>query len=176
MYTDDDEWAAGAQTVVQTESGEMRTQAVLDRPLGANPLLTASIFCPEGLCSEALVDHNGKCVIMQLAKLLKTSVAQIEKEIGSERVPAEAIAKVAMARGMPLYILHNGRKIKEYKPQTNYKQGCLALTVESDHAYVYSSESTKRSISHMAVETNQSIGMTKPRLLREFESKRPPSK
>ena len=69
------------------------------------------------------MDHDGECVTMQLAKLLKTTVAQIEKEIGSERVPAEAIAKVAMARGMPLYILHNGRKSREYKPQTNYKKG-----------------------------------------------------
>ena len=81
------------------------------------------MFSPDGLCCEALVDHNGKCVTMQLAKLLKTSVAQIEKDIGSERVPAEGVAKVAMARGMPLYILHNGKKPKEYTPYTNYKQG-----------------------------------------------------
>ena len=127
------------------QSGEMRTQAILDRPLGANPLLSASPFSPEGLCSEALVDHNGKCVTMQLAKLLNTSVAQIEKEIGSERVPAEGVAKVAMARGMPLYSLHNGRNIKEYRPQTNYKKGlpsshsrrrpCLFLWVGEHEAF-----------------------------------------
>ena len=102
VYDEDGEWTYDDQTLVQTESGEMMTQAILDRPLGANPLLSASMFSPEGLCSEALVDQNGKCVTMQLAKLLKTSVAQIEKEIGSERVPAEATAEVAQSRGMPL--------------------------------------------------------------------------
>ena len=56
------------------------------------------------------MDHNGKCVTMQLAKLIKTSVAQIEKETGSERVLAEAVAEVATARGMPLYVLHGDRK------------------------------------------------------------------
>ena len=77
---------------------------------------------------------------MQLAKLLKTNLAQIEQEICSERVPAEAVAKVAMARGMPLYILHNGRKIREYKPQSNNNKGCLALTVEGDHAFLWVGE------------------------------------
>ena len=114
---EDGEWTFDAQTAVETASGELRTQTVLERPLGANPLLSASMFSPEGLCSEALMDHDGKCVSMQLTKLLKASVAQIEKEIGSERVPAEAIAKVAMARGMPLYIPHSGRTIKEYRPR-----------------------------------------------------------
>ena len=67
------------------------------------------------------MDHSGKCVTMQLAKLLKTTVAQIEKEIGSERVPAEGVVKVAMARGMPLYILHNGGESRNinHGPITN---------------------------------------------------------
>ena len=59
------------------------------------------MFSPEGCAAEALVGHDRKCVSAQLAKLLKTSVAQIEKDIGSERVPAEATAQVVMTRVCP---------------------------------------------------------------------------
>ena len=53
VYGEDGEWTYNLQTVVVADSGEMRTRAVLDRPLGANTLLTAPMFSPEGLCSEA---------------------------------------------------------------------------------------------------------------------------
>ena len=51
-YGEDGEWTFDAQTVVETD-GEMRTTAVMDRSLGACPLLPASMYGPEGLCSES---------------------------------------------------------------------------------------------------------------------------
>ena len=118
IYDDDGEWTFDVQTVVET-NGEMQTAAVLDRSLGACPLLPASMYSPEGLCPEALIDHNGHCVPQQLSKLLKTPLKTIEKEIGKHLtdwrgvgVPTDAIAKIAGKRGMPLYIMHNGRKIR----------------------------------------------------------------
>ena len=77
---------------------------------------------------------------------------------------------------MPLYVMHNGRKIKEYKPESNYKKGCLAYSIEGYHAWFYESEQVKRSLSHLSVANNGSIDMTKPRQASEFESKRPPFK
>ena len=58
----------------------MRTETTLDRPLGATPLLTASIMLPEGLCKEAFQDSKGNCVAVQLAALLKT-IERIERGI-----------------------------------------------------------------------------------------------
>ena len=49
--------------------------------------------------------------------------------------------------------MHNGRNIKEYKPESSYKKGCLAYSIEGDHAFFYQSEQVKRSISHLAVAT-----------------------
>ena len=72
--------------------------------------------------------------------------------------------------------MHSGRKIKEYKPESSYKKGCLAYIIEGDHAFFYQSEQVKRSISHLAVANNGSIDMTKPRQASEFKSNRPPFK
>ena len=99
------------------------------------------MYSPEGLCPEALVDHNGHCVPQQLSKLLKTPLETIEAEIDTHLtdwrgvgVPTDAIAKIAGKRGTPLYVMHNGRKIKEHKPESSYKKGCLAYSIEGAHA------------------------------------------
>ena len=31
-----------------------------------------------------------------------------------------------------MYAMHSGRKIKEYKPESSYKKGCLAHSIEGD--------------------------------------------
>ena len=91
-------------------------------------------------------------------------------------VPTRVVARIAGKRGMPLYVMHNGRKIKEYKPEQSYKKGCLAYSIEGDHAWFYETEQVKRSISHLSVANNGSVDMSKPRQASEFESKRPPFK
>ena len=70
LYDKDGQWAFDEQKTVQQPDGEMRTETTLDRPLGATPLLTASIMLPEGLCKEAFQDSKGNCVAVQLAALL----------------------------------------------------------------------------------------------------------
>ena len=86
------------------------------------------------------------------------------------------VAKLALKRGVPLYVMHSGRKIKEFRPTTTYKKGCLAMSVDSDHAWFYCSESVKRSISHLAVAGNASIDVTKGKLARDYDTSRPPFK
>ena len=86
------------------------------------------------------------------------------------------VAKLALKRGMPLYVMHSGREIKEFRPTTTYNKGCLAMSVDSDHAWFYCSESVKRSISHLAVAGNASIDVTKGKLARDYETSRPPFK
>ena len=107
IYDPDGEWTYDVRTVVETE-GEMRTTAVLDRSLGACPLLPASMYSPEGLCPEALVDHNGHCVPQQLSKLLKVPLEAIEAEIDKHitdwrgvGVPTDVIAKIDGKCGRP---------------------------------------------------------------------------
>ena len=80
VYGEEGELTYNVQTAVESE-GEMRTTAVLDRSLGACPLLPASMYGPEGLCSEALIDHRGHCVPEQLSKLLKMPLETIEEEL-----------------------------------------------------------------------------------------------
>ena len=83
LYDEDGQWTFDKQTTIQQPDGNMRTETALDRPLGATPLLTASILLPEGLCKEAFLDSKGHCVAGQLAELLKTPIDRIEREIDS---------------------------------------------------------------------------------------------
>ena len=45
-YDEEGQWTLDMQTVVQNEDGRMRTTTVLDRQLGATPLLPADCFMP----------------------------------------------------------------------------------------------------------------------------------
>ena len=53
LYDADGQWTLDSQTVTQNEAGQVRTTKVLDRELGATPLLPADMFLPEGLCPRA---------------------------------------------------------------------------------------------------------------------------
>ena len=59
----------------------MKTETVLDRPLGASPLLFDNITLPEGLCKDAFLDSHGNCVAVQLAALLKIPIDKVERDI-----------------------------------------------------------------------------------------------
>ena len=59
----------------------MRTNTILDRPLGQTPLLTNNITFPEGLCKDAFLDSAGKRVAVQLSAILKLSFERIETEL-----------------------------------------------------------------------------------------------
>ena len=45
-YDEEGQWTLDMQTVVQNEDGQVRTATVLDRELGASPLLPADMFMP----------------------------------------------------------------------------------------------------------------------------------
>ena len=66
LYDETGQWTFDEQTTIQEDSGEMRTNTILDRPLGQTPLLTNNIQFPEGLCKQAFLDSEGKCVAIQL--------------------------------------------------------------------------------------------------------------
>ena len=66
LYDETGGWTFDQQTTIQEDSGEMRANTVLDRPLGQTPLLTNNIKFPEGLCREAFLDSAGQCVAVQL--------------------------------------------------------------------------------------------------------------
>ena len=72
LYDETGQWTFDEQTTIQEDSGEMRTNTILDRPLGQTPLLTNNIQFPEGLCKQAFLDSGGKCVAVQLSCILKT--------------------------------------------------------------------------------------------------------
>ena len=81
ILDDSRQWTYDVQTTVETSSGEVRTKTVLDRPLGAIPLLSATTFMPECYIEEAYHDHSGNCVAVQLSKSLKAPLEEIEAEI-----------------------------------------------------------------------------------------------
>ena len=171
LYDKDGQWTFDEQKTVQQPDGEMRTETTLDRPLGATPLLTASIMLPEGLCKEAFQDSKGNCVAVQLAALLKTPIERIEREIDSlyhqlsepgqyeidgvkqswrdAGVTSKIIAQISLNHGRNVYVLSQGRKIAQYKHERKGKRACLCFTVDSDHAWFYESENVRRSISHL---------------------------
>ena len=147
LYDEDGQWTFDMQTKIQQPDGNMRTETALDRPLGATPLLTASILLPEGLCKEAFLDSKGNCVAVQLAALLKTPIDRIEREIDSlyhqleqpgqyevdgvkqswrdMGVTSKIIAQLGLNHGMNIYILSQGRKIVQFKHDTKGKRACL---------------------------------------------------
>ena len=46
LYDETGQWTFDEQTTIQEDNGEMRTNTVLDRPLGQTPLLTNNIHFP----------------------------------------------------------------------------------------------------------------------------------
>ena len=66
---------------MQNEDGRLQTSTVLDRELGATPLLPADMCMPECLCEEALQDSHGDCVAVQLSALLKMPLKRAHDEI-----------------------------------------------------------------------------------------------
>ena len=71
LYDETGQWTFDEQTTIQEDNGDMRTNTVLDRPLGQTPLLRNDIQFPEGLCKQAVLDSDGKCVAIQLPCILK---------------------------------------------------------------------------------------------------------
>ena len=148
LYDEDGQWTFDKQTTIQQPDGNMRTETALDRPLGATPLLTASILLPEGLCKEAFLDSKGNCVAVQLAALLKTPIDRIEREIDSlyhqleqpgqyevdgvkqswrhMGVTSKIIAQLGLNHGMNVYILSQGREIAQFK---HGKKGQTGMSV-----------------------------------------------
>ena len=75
------QWTLDIQTVAQNEDGQVRTTTVLDRELGATPLMPADMFMPGCLCKEALQDSHGDCVAVQLSALLNMPLQHVHDEI-----------------------------------------------------------------------------------------------
>ena len=80
-YDEEGQWTLDMQTVVQNEDGRVQTTTVLDKELGATPLLPADMFMPTCLCKEAMQDSQGGCVAVQLSALLKMPLKQVHDEI-----------------------------------------------------------------------------------------------
>ena len=112
----------------------MRTNTVLDRPLGQTPLLTNNIQFPEGLCREAFLDSAGKCVAVQLSSILKLPLDRIECELDhladddwrETSVSSRTIVNLGTRHGMNVYIMASGRKISQHKHD---KQGQKSMPV-----------------------------------------------
>ena len=135
MYDETGQWTFGEQTTVQGDTGEMRTNTVLDRPLGQTPLLTNNIQFPEGLCREAFLDSEGKCVAVQLSSILKLPLDRIELELDHladddwrvTGVSLRTIVNLGIRHGMNVYIMAGGRKISQHKHEKMAKELACAL-------------------------------------------------
>ena len=82
IYDDSRPWTYDVQTIVEDTSGQVRTKTLLDRPLGAVPLLYSTVYCPEGFLDEAYKDSDGNCVAVQLSKVLRTPLENRERYRG----------------------------------------------------------------------------------------------
>jgi len=163
-YDPDGEWRLDVQTTVEAADGTLRTRAVLDRPLGATPLLPADMLMPEGLCKQAFEDNKGECVAVQLAALLKLPLEQVRCEIDAlwrkhypptkvddnpylfdgqleswrtVGVDSHLVGAFATRRGMNCYVVSRGQKVMEFRAPVNKKKGCIAFAVDGDHAWFY---------------------------------------
>ena len=134
LYDEEGTWTFDEQNTIEQTDGTMRTETTLDRPLGATPLLSASILLPEALCKEPFIDNKGNCVAVQLAALMRSPLDSIEQEIdqlykemtrdsagqyevdGIKRawremgVSSNIIAELGVNHGMNVYVLSQGRK------------------------------------------------------------------
>ena len=173
LYDEDGNWTFDVQTTIKTQSGNMKTQTTLDRPLGATPLLASHTLLPEGLCKEAFLDSKGNCVAVQLSALLKKPISRIENEIDrffhaledksqyevdghvyswrEMGVTAKIIAQIGESNNMNTYILSGGRKIAQFKHNRTNNRACLCFTIESDHAWFYDNNQARLNIRHLDV-------------------------
>ena len=192
LYDEDGNWTFDVQTTTQMQSGNMKTQTTLDRPLGATPLLASHILLPEGLCKEAFLDSKGNCVAVQLSALLKKPISRIENEIDrffhaledksqyevdghvyswrEMGVTTKIIAQIGESNNMNTYILSGGRKIAQFKHNRTNNRACLCFTIESDHAWFYDNNQARLSISHLDVHTPRPS--TSQSVAHEFQSTR----
>ena len=188
LYDPDGQWTLDSQTVVQNDAGRVRTNTVLDRELGAAPLLPADMLMPEGLCEEALWDSKGDCVAVQLAALLKLPLAQVHDEIealwqtsaqaGQESwrtagVDSRIVGAFATNRGMNCHVVWKGQKIREFRARRNKRKGSIAYAVDGLHAWFYGDTEARRAISHMNVSAGAKEVPESKVAVDGFESKRP---
>ena len=126
LYDETGHWTFDGHTTIQEYSSETRTNIILDRPLGQTPLLTNNIQFPEGLCKQAFLDSEGKCVAVQLSCILKTPLERIERELDTladddwreTGVSARTIVSIVIKHGMHVYIMAHGRKISQHYTKT----------------------------------------------------------
>ena len=185
-YDEEGQWTLDIQTVVQNEDGRVQTTTVLDRELGATPLLPADMFMPHCLCEEALQDQRGDCVAVQLAALLKMPLKQVHDEIEqlwqatpareeswrTAGVDSRIIGTFVTNQGMNCFVLWKGRKIREYRARTNRRKGTIAFTVDGTHAWFYGNTEARRAASHLRVRDSTSIPQSKV-AVDSFETKHP---
>ena len=134
LYDETGQWTFDEQTTIQGDSGEMRTNTVLDRPLGHTPLLTNNIQFPEGLCREAFLDSAGKCVAVQLASILKLPLDRIERELDlladddwrETGVSSRTVVALGIRHGMNVYIMAGGRKISQHRHEKGAREPACA--------------------------------------------------
>ena len=113
----------------------MRTNTVLDRPRGQTPLLTNNMQFPEGLCTEASLDSEGKCVAVQLSWILKIPLECIECELDTladddwreTGVSSRTIVSLGLKHGMNVYIMAHGRKLSQHKHENKRQTSLFVL-------------------------------------------------
>ena len=187
-YDEEGQWTLDMQTVVQNEDGRVQTTTVLDRELGATPLLPADMFMPEYLCEEALQDQQGDCVAAQLAALLQMPLKQVHDEIErlwqatahaheeswrTTGVDSRIIGTFVTNQGMNCFVLWKGRKIREYRARNNRRNGTVAFTVDGTHDWFCGDTEARRSASHMCRRDNAPHQSRIKVAVDGFEAKRP---
>ena len=103
-------------------------------------MMYSTVYCPEGFLDEAYRDANGNCVAVQLSKVLRTPLEDIENEIEtiwSKRsrsdhwreagVSADIVGEMGLKRGMPVYVMSQGRKVHAYKAARAVAKGVYCL-------------------------------------------------
>ncbi len=154
-------------------NGESVVSAVLHRPLRGDLL----DFGFPGVCPEAYVDSNGRCVQRQLEALTKEQNLErdmddiyqelcgkehddnpylVEAENGSiERqgwreagITCAMVHAFAVRRSLPVHVLWNKNKILSYRPEAEAGSS-LCLYVFGEHAFFVSDPHTKSMLAKM---------------------------
>ena len=144
------DWTVSELRTTPGENGPT-TEALLERPLGEQPLSLGWLHWPEAILPEAWLD-DGRCVVRQLAKELGKSTEEIEGELESPN--ANAVLDYCSRKGHPCHVLHNNRVIGRV---TGHKRKAICFQIYENHCYFYGANEAKRAIAHLPLRDGPAV-------------------
>jgi hypothetical protein len=153
-------WKVSEETVgVDPDTGEVEAHVVLNRRVGARPLLPSTLLFPDAVCAEAFEEHDDNlCAPRQIAAILKRDFEEIcdalrdveHRMSGTDTLDqgcsSRLILEFCKQHGYGAAVVHNERVL-----ETLPGKPVLAWTVHEGHMFMYSTPQVRGALQQRSI-------------------------